>query len=170
MGYFDSILSVEFNMSCKWLPANQFLFQMANIFLVLTYFVKPINAWGLIQLRFSLTMAGLCFGVWGGLVICSLDCMLWNLCFAVGNSAHLVYLLLKIRPKKFSADHELLYANIFKPLGVERFQYSKFSQLSQKRFVQVGEYYTKDGLTEKNHIGLVASGRSESLILFFYFF
>ncbi|XP_047129084.1 popeye domain-containing protein 3 [Hydra vulgaris] len=161
MGYFDSVLSIEFNLNCKWLPVNQFLFQMANIFLVFTYFIKPINAWGFIKLKLSLTLAGLCFAIWGGLIICSFDCLIWNLIFAFVNAAHILYLLVKVRSKRFSAEHEHLYVEAFRTCGVERFQYCKFSELSKNIVVQIGEYFTKDDLNQKREIYLVTSGRLE---------
>ncbi|XP_057306279.1 popeye domain-containing protein 3-like [Hydractinia symbiolongicarpus] len=158
MSYFNDLLSVDFNTKCDWLPANQFLFQLANLFLVLTYFVKPNSLAGLMQLRFALMMAGLCFGIWGGAIICALDCLLWNIAFAIGNALHLIYLLVKTRPVKFVAEHELLYTKIFEPLGVKRFQYGRLVSLSKRRTLKPQEYYAKRGVTEASHIGIVTSG------------
>ena len=157
--FFQDLFSTDLSTKCNWLPANQFLFQLANIFLVFTYFVKPNGLFGLLQLRASLTMAGLCFGIWGGMVICSFDCMLWNSAFAVGNAIHLVYLMWKMTPKKFSDDQEALYMEIFKPVGVKRFQFQELVKIVKLISFHAGEYYAEQGITESDHIGILLEGR-----------
>jgi len=161
MRYFDDIFTVNFIGKCDWLPANNFLFQLANLFLVLTYLINPTNVWGLLQLRFALMMCGICFGIWGGFVICALDCMVWNLAFALGNGLHMVYLFIKMRPIKFEREHEYLYKEVFKPLGVKKFQYKNLMENSEKREFQEGSYYAKSGVTESNHIGIILCGKFE---------
>ena len=159
MKYFDQVFKADFNIQCAWQPANQFLFQLANVFLLLSYFVNPSSLAGLFQLRVALTLAGLCFGLWGGAIICSLDCMLWNLAFAVGNALHVVYLIVKMRPIRFSQEHEELYVEIFKPVGVKRFQYQRLVELAKRRYLKQGEYYAKQGITAFTHMGIISSGR-----------
>lgn len=157
--FFSDIFSTNLTTSCKWLPANQFLFQLANIFLVFTYFAQPNGLSGLVQLRVALTLAGLCFGIWGGTVICSFDCMLWNSAFAVGNALHLLYLFVKLKPKRFEHDHETIYETIFQPVGVKRFQYHKLVKITNVSKFTKGEYYAIQGTTESDHIGILVYGR-----------
>lgn len=157
--FFDDILSTKLSTKCEWLRANQFLFQLANIFLVFTYFAQPNGLVGLVQLRVALTLAGLCFAIWGGMVICSFDCMLWNSAFAIGNALHLLYLFVKLKPKRFDHDHEVIYKEMFKPVGVKRFQYNELIKIVNVSELKEGEYYALQGSTESDHIGIVVHGR-----------
>ena len=161
MRFFHDMFSMNLTspVRCQWLPANHIFFQVANLFLVLTYFVKPSSTAGLIQLRITLTMAGLFFGVWGGTVLCSLDCMIWNFAFATGNALHLVYLMFKMRSIKFHPEHELIFKMIFEPVGVKRFEYKDLALLGKRHYYEDGELYAMQGVTKSNHIGIVATGR-----------
>ena len=159
MQFFDGIFSSDFQLNCTWVPANHFFFQMANIFLVLTYFVNPTSQFGLLQLRFALMMAGFCFGFWGAFILCSLDTMIWNLAFAFGNGAHLVYLIIRIRPMKFDHEHETMYDSIFRPVGVRRYQYKELLKLAERKVFMETEPYAKTGITVSNHIGILLEGR-----------
>eukprot|EP00794_Sanderia_malayensis_P017687 gene17687-19455_t len=117
---------------CKWLPANHFLFQLANICLVISYFV-PDTMNGLFMLRCSLGSSGLFFALWGWLILCAPDTFIWNIAFMVFNYAHFIYLLVKIkRPRKFSTECETVFVELFEPLGVQRYQ---FHSLAKKSFV-----------------------------------
>ncbi|XP_066914773.1 popeye domain-containing protein 3-like [Clytia hemisphaerica] len=163
--FFANIFQFELTTQCNWLPANQFLFQLANISLVLTYFVKPSGLYELIQLRVSLTCAGLCFGLWGGTVICSLDCMVWNLAFTVGNACHLVYILAKMWPSPFkNSHHELIFVNVFGPVGLKRYQFRTLMTKAKEIQLQTGEYYARQGYTDSKHISILADGCVEVLI------
>lgn len=104
MGFFDGMFSIDFQRNGTWAPANHFAFQMANIFLVISYFVNPTSKFGLLMLRFTLMMAALCFAFWGAFILRSLDTLIWNLAFALGNLIHLVYVTIRILLKKSNDD------------------------------------------------------------------
>ena len=146
--------------TCEWVPANQFLFQFANLFLMLTYIVRPGGGLaGRIQVRAALTCAGLCYGLWGGTVVCSLDCMLWNLAFAIGNACHLVYLLSKVWPTSFGRKTDgLLYENVFKSVGLRRYQFRALMKAAKEVRFQAGEFYARQGFTESSHLSILAEG------------
>ena len=158
--YLKDVFVLNLTSSCNWVPANQFLFQLANLFLMLTYLVRSNNGIAvLIQLRAALTCAGLCFGLWGGTVVCSLDCMLWNLAFVVGNACHLVYLVSKVWPSGFGCETQaLVYEKIFKPVGLRRYQYKALMKAAKKKRFQAGEFYARQGFTESTYISILAAG------------
>ena len=159
--YFKELFKFNLNATCKWLPANQILFQLANIFLLFTYFVKPNGGMvALIQIRIALTCAGLCFALWGGIVICSLDCMLWNLAFVVGNGCHLLYLLNRLKPIAIKDEYEeIIYKTLFKPVNIKTFQFKNLISVAKQRYLQVGEYYARQDITESKYLSIVAHGQ-----------
>jgi len=161
--YLKDIFSMDLKnpSECQWLPVNHVFFQIANVFLVLTYVINPSSLFGLLQLRLALTMAGFFFGVWGGTVLCSIDCMSWNSAFAIGNAVHIVFLLFKLRPICFHGDHEMIYKAIFEPVGVKRFQYKELALLGQRLCFQGDEMYAEQGVTKSDHIGIVVVGSFE---------
>ena len=158
--YLKDVFVLNLTSSCDWVPANQFLYQLANLFLMLTYIVRPINGIaGLIQMRVALTCAGLCFGLWGGTIVCSLDCMLWNLAFVIGNACHLVYLIAKVWPTGFKRETQaLLYENLFRPLGLRRYQFRALMKAATEKRFQAGEFYARQGFTEPTYVSILAAG------------
>ena len=134
MQFFDGILSTDFQLNCAWLPLNHLLFQIANISVLLTYIPNPTTPFGLLKLRFFLMMAGFSFAFWGAFILCSLDTLIWNLGFAIGNGVHLVYLTIRIKFNK--VEDETIYTSIFKPVGVRRYQYKELLKLAERRVYQ----------------------------------
>jgi len=127
--------------NCNWLPLNNFLFQIANVLLVFSYFV-PDNLNGLFLLRFFLGTAGLFFALWGWMILCAPDTFGWNVFFMVGNYIHALYLFIHIkRPRKFPEECELVYETLFEPIGVQRFQFQKLVKASKIEKVQSGDFY-----------------------------
>ena len=149
-----------YTVNCVWLPVNNFLFQIANVFLLLSYLCPPtLN--GLVYLRLSLGLAGLFFALWGWLVLCAPDTALWNLFFFVGNMVHLIYILLWRRTKKFKDDMEEVYEKLFKPLSVPRFQFRILAETAkpERKYMPPGEIFAVDGVTLSDCLSIVLEGR-----------
>lgn len=157
---------MTYTYDCVWLPANHFLFQLANVCLVFSYFCPPsLN--GLIALRFFLGLAGLFFALWGWLVLCALDTFLWNLVFFVGNFTHLGYILFSRRPIKFSEEMEGVYEKLFKPHGVPRHQFKILAEAAklETEFMYPGKIYMIEGVTLTDSLSIIAKGRYVRTIL-----
>lgn len=144
--------------NCNWLPANNFLFQIANVLLVFSYFV-PDNLNGLFLLRFFLGTAGLFFALWGWMILCAPDTFGWNVLFMIGNYVHALYLFIHIkRPRKFSEQCELVYEKLFEPLGVQRFQFQKLVKICTINDLKHGEYYGRTGFLA-DRVSILLKGR-----------
>ena len=104
VGWTDSMLM--FSSPClQWTALNHFYFQLANVFLLLSYMAGGgIN--GLIYLRIMLALGSVFLSIWGWLVICAFDTFLWNAVFTVINAVHALYLLFTLRPVRFDKNVE----------------------------------------------------------------
>ena len=149
--------------NCNWLPLNNFLFQIANVLLVFSYFV-PDTLNGLFLLRFFLGTAGLFFGLWGWMILCAPDTFGWNVFFMIGNYIHALYLFIHIkRPRKFPAECELVFTNLFEPLGVQRYQFQKLVKESKLNELQSGDFYARRGFPAER-LSILLTGRYEEKV------
>ena len=152
--------TVYYTTNCNWLPANNFLFQIANVLLVFSY-VVPDTLKGLFLLRFFLGTAGLFFALWGWMVLCAPDTFGWNVLFMIGNYIHALYLFIHIkRPRKFSEECELVFKKLFEPFGVKRFQFQKLVKESKVNELEAGNFYGRKGFPAE-HVSILLSGRYE---------
>ena len=149
---------MTYTVHCEWLPANNFLFQIANVWLVLSYICPPtLN--GLIYLRLCLGLAGIFFALWGWLVLCAPDTFVWNLLFFVGNFLHLGYIIFSRRSKCFVDDMETIYDKIFKPINTLRHQFQFLTNDYETKLLSPGEIWVIDGVTQLKCLSVLLKGR-----------
>ena len=142
---------------CKWLSANHFLFQIANVCLAASY-LAPDSLNGLFMLRGALGLGGLFFALWGWWILCAPDTFVWNVLFMVFNFGHLAYLIYKVkRPRRFSSEAESVYIHLFGPLGVQRYQFQKLANLSSVLKLSSGEMYGKED-TPADRVSILLTG------------
>ena len=84
---------------------NHTYFQLANVFFLLSYFA-PNSRCGFIYLRFMFLTGCVFYAVWGFGIHGWKDALVWNVTFIFCNIIHLVVLLLRIWPMKFSKEIE----------------------------------------------------------------
>jgi len=145
-------------MICKWGEANHIYFQFANLFLSLTFFA-PNTLKGLLWVRIVLAIAGLFFILWATEIICSPDTLAWNTVFLVVNFGHASYLLHKMRRVTFDDDNELIYTTLFKPLGIERWQYAPLAKMSAVK--ELPDHYILENNDEFLYVITKGSARAE---------
>lgn len=142
-----------------WLPTNHIMFQMANAFLFLSY-LAPTGIHGLLYLRACLMMGCLFFALWGWVVLCALDTLIWNACFTVINLVHIIIILYMLRPVKFSPELEMVYSNLFRPLRVSRHQFKRAIQCMREiQILKPRDPYCVEKVTKVDRLSLVLSGR-----------
>ena len=93
-----------------WLPVNHLYFQLANIFLFLSY-LAPNGIYGILYLRITLCIGCFFFALWGYLILCALDTLLWNAAFVLINLVHTVIIAYRLRPVRFSNELEQVSTN-----------------------------------------------------------
>ncbi|KAG8178965.1 hypothetical protein JTE90_013121 [Oedothorax gibbosus] len=153
-GPFDWVVCVG-----SWLPPNHLLFQIANVFLLLSY-LAPVGTYGLLYLRSCLTVGSLFFALWGWLVLCALDTLLWNAAFTLINLFHVGALLYMLRPVRFPAELEEVYRDLFRPLRVTRHQFrTALRYMREVRHLKPREPYCVENVTKVDRLSLVIAGR-----------
>ncbi len=154
---------MTFQLICtEWPQPNNVLFQLANIFIVLSN-VELNNAYNLLYLRFCLLLSSTCFWLWGWLVLCSFDTFLWNFIFTCINLFHVTVLLYNFYPffVKLDKDAEKIYLNFFKSKGVSRNLFNNiiFKNIYEIQNLEKGDIYCVQNLTHINKLSLLFSGR-----------
>jgi len=134
---------------------QQWLFQVANMFLFLSYSSRD-----LLMLRIVLMLAGLCFVMWGSLALpmIAIDTVIWNAIFCLINAVRASQLVWQRRPIKFDREeHEAVYAEVFKPVGVSRLNFKSLIGHSLLRTLRAGSTFIEAG-NEATNLTLIYSG------------
>lgn len=143
----------------SWLPTNHLLFQLANIFLFLSY-MAPGGIYGLLYLRITLTMGSFFFFIWGYVILCAFDTLVWNAFFTLINLVHVCVLMYILRPIRFAPEVEVIYRELFQPLKVSRQQFlSAVRCVKEIAELKPKENYSVEGKTRADRLTLVLSGR-----------
>lgn len=147
-------------MECSgWLPINHIYFQLANIFLFLSY-LAPNGIYGILYLRITLTIGCMFFSLWGWVILCAFDTFLWNAIFVLINLVHVVIICYYLRPVRFTPELEQVYKSLFQPLKVSRHQFKRvINCMKLIRYVKFQEIYAQEKITRVDSLSLVLSGR-----------
>jgi len=138
--------------------AGHWLFQVANMFLMLSYVSKD-----LFMLRIVLMLAGFCFVLWGGVVLTkvAVDTVIWNSIFCVINAWRATELAWERRPIQFDREeHEKVYEEVFGPVGIGRLQFKQLMEQGLMRSLRKGSVFIEAG-NEATNLTLIYSGRME---------
>ncbi|XP_064473684.1 blood vessel epicardial substance-like [Ornithodoros turicata] len=158
-GTYEDADSASYLVCPAWLPTNHILFQMANIFLFLSY-MAPGGIHGLLYLRICLAIGSFFFALWGYVILCAFDTLVWNVFFTLINLVHVIVLMYILRPVRFSTDMEKVYREMFQPLKVSRQQFqSAVSCVKEIVELRPKENYTVETKTVADRLSLVLSGR-----------
>ncbi len=144
----------------SWLPPNHLLFQLANIFLLLSY-LSTNSIYGVLYLRSCLAIGSVFFGLWGWLVLCAADTLLWNTIFTVVNGLHIVSIVWKLHPFiRFPHDVEMVFRDLFQPLRVSRHSFKKIYLCTREiQTLKSKDVYAIEGRTPVDKLSLLLSGR-----------
>ncbi|XP_042862154.1 popeye domain-containing protein 3-like isoform X2 [Penaeus japonicus] len=149
----------EFGVCSDWLPINHIYFQLANIFLFLSY-LAPNGIYGILYLRITLTIGCMFFALWGWVILCAFDTFLWNAIFVLINLVHVVVICYYLRPVRFTPELEQVYRSLFQPLKVSRHQFKRvINCMKLIRYVKFQEIYAQEKITRVDSLSLVLSGR-----------
>lgn len=143
----------------QWIPVNHIVFQIANIFFFLSYLAPP-GIHGLLFMRICLMLASLFLALWGGIIICAFDTLVWNLIFTFVNFVQVGVILYILRPVRFRIELECVYGELFKPLRVSRHQFKKTVKCMREICVlKPREAFCIEKVTRADRLTLVLSGR-----------
>lgn len=150
----------EFNKplgSCEWNLLNHFLYQFANFFLVVSY-LAPNSIGGILYLRCSVLLGSILYCLWGILVSCYIDAVIWNGFIIMINLCHVIAYI--IRPIRFSRPIHKVYEQLFKPLKVSPHQFNKILQCKwQIKDFSCESCYAIENISRVGVLGMVLCGR-----------
>ncbi|UYV60149.1 NUP43 [Cordylochernes scorpioides] len=155
----SSHLNISGLCSSGWLPINNILFQVANLFLLFSYFATTSH-FGVIYLRICLMLGSLFFALWGWIILCAFDTLLWNSVFTIINMLHIIILLYQLRPIGFNAEMEQVYKELFKPMKVSKHSFKKLiSAIKEVRILKPPDTFCVEKKSRLDQLSLVLSGR-----------
>ncbi|XP_064476213.1 blood vessel epicardial substance-B-like [Ornithodoros turicata] len=144
-----------------WLPTNHIYFQLANVFLFLSY-LAPSGLYGLLFLRACLTMGSFFFAFWGYVILCAFDTLLWNAIFTIINLVLTLLIMKGLLPVKYPSDMETVYTELFQPQNVSRQQFLTVLRCDRQILgLKPKENYTVETKTGSDRLTLVLSGSLE---------
>lgn len=110
--------------SCKdWKDAQHYLFQLANLCLILSFLIPNWFRHYPLRLRFFLGIGYLLFSLWSGQNVCMPDVLCWSAAFFLVNLLYLCYIGYKILPPRDNKHLDELYQNLFELLQVSKMEY-----------------------------------------------
>ena len=112
------------------------------------------------MLRIVLMLAGFCFVMWGSLILTkvAIDTVIWNAIFCLINAVRASELVWQRRPIKFDREeHEIVYAEVFEPVGISRLNFKSLIANSLLRTLRAGSTFIEAG-NEATNLTLVYSG------------
>lgn len=89
----------------SWRRPNHLYFQLGNAFFFLA-FLAPNGSYGMLWLRCALVIGCILLTMWGWLIECTGDVVLWSCIFLVTNLIYLIVLLCRLRPVRFDKEIE----------------------------------------------------------------
>lgn len=154
---------MDYHLICsEWSKVNDILFQLANLFIVLSN-INFSDRYNQLFIRFCLLLSSVFFWLWGWLVLCSLDTFFWNLVFTFINVYHLSRIIYQLYPFCFALDANGL--QIYEELGLK-------DLVSQKTFYEIvyknvwethclrkGDIYCLQAVTAADRLSLLVDGR-----------
>ncbi|CAG2118501.1 unnamed protein product, partial [Medioppia subpectinata] len=143
-----------------WKRPNHVLFQTANVFLLMAYLATN-SVFGVLYLRSCLTIGCLFLSLWGWIVLCESDIIVWNVIFTAINAIHVICIVWKLHPFiRFPHDVEMVYRNLFQPLRVSRNAFKTIYFCTREiQTLKSNDIYAIEGRTRVDRLTLLLSGR-----------
>jgi blood vessel epicardial substance len=89
----------------QWRRPHHLYYQIGNAFLLLA-FLAPNSSCGMLMLRCFLIIGCILLSMWGYLIECSMDTVIWSTLFLIVNVVYGAVLICRLRPVKFDKEIE----------------------------------------------------------------
>lgn len=118
----------------SWRRPHHLYFQLANAFFFLAFLAPNGGTFGMLWLRCALLIGCVFMGIWGWIIDCTMDVIIWTGIFFITNIIYLGALLIYLRPVKFDNEIEAVSNYLFNFLLHARHLYVNFlhEQLKKK--------------------------------------
>lgn len=142
-----------------WQRPHHLYFQLGNAFFFMA-FLAPHGPFGMLWLRSVMVIGCILMAMYGWLIECTPDVVLWAGLFLGVNLIYLIVLLCRLRPVRFEKEIEAVYESLFKPLRVSRHQFRKILNCMKLiRALKYQEVYAQEKVTKVDSLSLVLSGK-----------
>ncbi|XP_034124204.1 blood vessel epicardial substance isoform X3 [Drosophila guanche] len=143
----------------NWQQPHHLYFQLGWAFLFLA-FLAPHGPFGSLWMRAMLLIGCIMMGMYGYLVECTPDVVLWSGLGIGVNFIYLIVVLCRLRPVRFEQEIEAVYMALFQPLHVTRHQFKKvLNCMKVIRALKYQEVYAQEKVTKVDSLSLVLSGK-----------
>lgn len=89
----------------SWNRPHHLYFQLGNALFFIA-FLAPHGSYGMLCARCALVVGSILMTMWGYLVECTMDVVVWSGSFLVVNIVYLIVLLCRLRPVRFDKEIE----------------------------------------------------------------
>ncbi|KAL5277529.1 hypothetical protein ACFFRR_002636 [Megaselia abdita] len=138
---------------------QHFYFQLGFAFFFMAM-LAPHNPFGMLWLRSILVIGCVLMAMYGWLIECTPDIVIWAGLILVVNLIYLIILLCRLRPIRFDKEIESVYISLFKPLRVSRHQFKTvLNCMKLIRSLKYQEIYAQEKVTKVDSLSLVLSGK-----------
>ena len=145
---------------CNWNRAQHLVFQVANLCIVIAFLCPKNFKYHVQGFRGMLCLGTFFLLIWGGTVVCQSDVLGWNIVFFLINLGHLVYLAHIHWPVRINPELEELYTKMFRPLKVQRAQFSELTSHGLIKDLPNGATYALENATHTGEkVSILLSGR-----------
>ncbi|XP_017851706.2 blood vessel epicardial substance isoform X2 [Drosophila busckii] len=142
-----------------WQQSHHLYFQLGWAFLFLA-FLAPHGPFGSVWMRATLLIGCIMMGMYGYLIECTPDVVLWSGLGIAINFVYLIIVLCRLRPVRFDQEIESVYVALFQPLHVTRQQFRKvLNCMKVIRALKYQEVYAQEKVTKVDSLSLVLSGK-----------
>ncbi|KRF82323.1 blood vessel epicardial substance isoform X3 [Drosophila novamexicana] len=142
-----------------WQQPHHLYFQLGWAFLFLA-FLAPHGPFGSLWMRATLLIGCIMMGMYGYLIECTPDVVLWSGLGIGINFIYLIVVLCRLRPVRFDQEIEAVYVALFQPLCVTRHQFRKvLNCMKVIRALKYQEVYAQEKVTKVDSLSLVLSGK-----------
>lgn len=150
-----------------WKDAQHYLFQLANLCLILSFLIPNRFRHHPLCLRLFLGLGYLFFSLWSGLIVCMPDVLGWSAAFFLVNLLYLCYIGYRILPSRANKHLDELYKNLFEPLQVSKMEYDCLVKQGFIHELERCDQYATEGITRcGQRTSILVKGRYAMVLTF----
>lgn len=150
-----------------WKDAQHYLFQLANLCLILSFLIPNRFRHHPLCLRLFLGLGYLFFSLWSGLIVCMPDVLGWSAAFFLVNLLYFCYIGYRILPSRANKHLDELYKNLFEPLQVSKMEYDCLVKQGFIHELERCDQYATEGITRcGQRTSILVKGRYAIVLTF----
>ncbi|XP_018430385.1 PREDICTED: popeye domain-containing protein 2 [Nanorana parkeri] len=136
------------------------IYHLACIVFLLAY-MGGSGILGCIYIFGLMAAAFLCLAMWGGLFVCGLDIVTWNIILIVLCLVQIGHLIYRLHRESYGEDYDILYQTLYQPMKVPLDVFKEIAHCSgmEVHSLSADQSYALEGKTPIDRLSLLISGR-----------